>query len=138
MKRISHLVVLLPLILAAAPLHSGPLPVPPKHLPEDPKPLPANAKPLPVHARPFPVPPIPPAHPPTDGPAPMPNQDAAAPLVPQSDGPKFTPTILRAPTFHNSFDPSQGYVNGSRWQDDPSADRRLAPAPGFNFEIPFK
>ncbi len=110
MKRISHMVLVLPLILAAAPLHSRPLPVPP----------------------------IPPAHPPTDGPAPIPNQNAAAPLVPESDGPKFTATILRAPTFHNSYDPSQGYAEGSRWQDDPAEDRRLTPSPGFNLQIPFK
>jgi hypothetical protein len=138
MKRISHLVLVLPLILAAAPLHSRQLPLPARQVPGDPKPLPAHAKPLPVHARPRPVPPIPPAHLPTDGAAPTPNQDAAAPPVPEFDGPKFTPTILRAPTFHNGFDPSQGYVNGSRWQDDPSENRRMMPSPGFNLEIPFK
>jgi hypothetical protein len=109
MKRISRLVLVLPLILAAAPAHPGPMPVPP----------------------------IPPAHPPTDGPAPTPDQDAAAPSVPEFDGPRITPRILQAPSFHNSFDPSQGYVNGSRWKDDPLADRRL-PSPGFNLLIPFK
>jgi len=109
-KRISHMMLVLPLILAAAPLHSRPLPVPP----------------------------IPPANRPTDGPAPTPNPYAAAPFVPETDGPKFTPRLLRAPTFHNGFDPSQGYVSGSRWQDDPMEDRRLMPSPGFNFQIPFK
>ena len=138
MTRISHLVVVLPLIVAAAPTHSGSLPVPGKHLLGDRKSVAAHATALPVHARPFPVPPIPPAHPPTDGPAPIPDQDAAAPREPESDGPKFTPTIVRAPTFHNGFDPSMGYVNGSRWQDDPSEDRRVMPSPGFNFEIPLK
>jgi hypothetical protein len=132
------LVVVLPLIVAAAPSHPGSLPVPPTQFAKDRKPVAAHAKPLPVHARPFPVPPIPPAHPPTDGPAPTPDQDAAAPPQPESDGPRFTPTILQVPTFHNSYDPSQGYVSGSRWQDDPLADRRLTPSPGFNLEIPLK
>lgn len=120
MKQLSHLLVLLPLILAAAP----------------------------VHPRPLPVPPIPPAYPPTDGaappalalvgPAPIPDEDAAAPIAPESDDPKITPQFLRAPSFHNSYDPSQGYTRGSRWQDDTAEDRRPTPLPGINVVIPFK
>jgi hypothetical protein len=119
MKRISRLVLVMPLIVAAAPTHRGALSVP--------------------HQRgPLPVPPIPPAHRPTDGAAPTPNVDVAAPPVQTSDGLTITPTIVRAPTFHNSYDPSLGYADGSRWQDDPSAERRLTPSPGFNVQIPFK
>ncbi len=129
MKGISSLVVLLPLILAAAPVHPGPLPVPP----------------------------IPPAYPPADGaapsqdqaaaapgalalvgPAPIPDENAAAPIALESDHPKITPHFIRAPSFHNSYDPSQGYITGSRWQDDPAEDRRPTPSPGINVVIPFK
>jgi hypothetical protein len=119
MMRISHFVLMLPLILGAAPTH-------PTH--------PTN----PTHPGPLPVPPIPPAHPPTDGPAPTPDQYATAPSVPQPEGPRITPRILRVPSFNSSLDPSQGFGSGSRWQDDSSADRRLMPSPGFNFLIPFK
>jgi hypothetical protein len=110
MTRIGRLVLGLPLILAAAPVHRGP----------------------------FPVPPIPPALPSGGEPAPTPDQNAAAPAAPVSDGVRITPRLLQAPTFHNSYDPSQGYLSGSRWQDDPAEDRRLTPSPGFNVVIPFK
>jgi hypothetical protein len=110
MRRIGYLVLVVPLIVGAAPARHTPLPVPP----------------------------IPPAHPPTDGRAPTPDQDAAAPSVPETDGLRITPRLLQAPTSRNSFDPSLGYVDGSRWQDDPLADRRLMPSPGFNVLIPFK
>ena len=110
MKQILRLVLVVPLTVAAAP----------------------------AHRRPLPVPPIPPAHPPTDGAAPTPDEDVAAPPVQTSEGPTITPRIVRAPTFHNSYDPSLGYATGSRWQDDPEEDRRLAPSPGFYVQIPFK
>jgi hypothetical protein len=110
MKQVRILVLVAPLLVGAAPAHPGPLPVPP----------------------------IPPAHLPTDGRAPTPDPDLAPPSVQESEGPRITPRILRAPSFHNSFDPSQGYVDGSRWQDDPVGDRRLLPSPGLNLLIPFK
>lgn len=119
MKRISRLVLVVPLIAAAAPTHRGALPAP-------------------QHRGPLPVPPIPPPHPPTDGAAPTPNEDVAAPPVQVTEGPTITPTIVRVPTFRNSYDPSLGYTTGSRWQDDPASDRRLTPSPGFNVLIPFK
>jgi hypothetical protein len=110
MNAISRLVLVLPLILAAAP----------------------------KHVRPLPVPPIPPAHRPTDGPAPTPDRDAAAPSAPSSDGPKLTPRIVQVPTYQNTFDRSEGYITGSRATEDFAADRRLMPSPGFYFQVPFK
>ena len=88
------------------------------------------------HTAPLPVPPIPPAQPPTDGPAPVPNRDAAAPTVPQSDDVKVTPRIVRAPSY-TEFDQSQGYVSGSR-RDEDINDRRLLPSPASNLQVPFK
>jgi len=99
----------LPLVLTAAPVPRGPLPLPP----------------------------IPPAHPPTDGPAPTPDRDTNSPSPPQSEGPKIVPRLVRVPTYQNDFDRSEGYVGGSRLQEDPT-DRRLTPSPGFNLQIPFK
>jgi hypothetical protein len=107
--RVSRLMLALPLVLAAAVAPQGPLPVPP----------------------------IPPIHPPTDGPAPIPDRNVAAPSAPLSDGPKITPQFVRVPTYPTNFDYSQGYVSGSRQQEEP-ADRRLMPSPGFNIELPFK
>jgi hypothetical protein len=109
MKRISHLVLALPLILAAAPTHPGS----------------------------FPLPPIPPAQPPTDGPAPIPDRDATPPSAPALEGPRIMPRLVRVPTYQNDFDRSEGYINGSHLQLDPT-DRRLTPSPGFSLQIPFK
>jgi hypothetical protein len=109
MKRISHLMLALLLILTAAPTHRVSLPLPP----------------------------IPPAQPPSDGPAPIPDRDAMAPSAPPSESPRIVPRLVRVPTYQNDFDRSEGYIGGSRLQQDP-ADRRLTPSPGFNFQIPFK
>lgn len=110
MNRIGHLVLALPLILAAAPTHPGPLPLPP----------------------------IPPAQPPTDGPAPIPDRDATPPSAPALEGPRIVPQLVRVPTYQSDFDRSEGYTHGSRMQEDPAEDRRLTPSPGFNLQIPFK
>jgi hypothetical protein len=107
--RISQLGLALPLILAAAPMHRGALPIPP----------------------------IPPDRSPTDGPAPIPDRDAAPPSTPPSEGTRIVPRLVRVPTYANEFDQSEGYINGSRLQQHPS-DRRIAPSPGFNLQIPFK
>ncbi len=109
MKRIGRLALALPLVLAAAPVHRGPLPLPP----------------------------IPPAHPPTDGPAPTPNRDATPASAPPSEGPRIMPWLVRVPSYQNDFDRSEGFIGGSRLQEDP-LDRRLTPSPGFNLQIPFK
>jgi hypothetical protein len=109
MKPGGWLALAVPFILAAAPAPGGSLPLPP----------------------------IPPAHPPNEGPAPTPDRDAAAPLPPSSDGPTIAPRFLRVPSYQHNFDQSQGYVSGSRREEDPS-DRRLLPAPGFNLRVPLK
>ncbi len=109
MKRIGRLVLALPLILAAAPAY--------REL--------------------FPLPPVPPAEPATDGPAPVPDRDAVSPSAPSSEGPRLVPRLVRVPTYGNDFDRSEGYITGSHLREDPS-DRRLAPSPGFNLQIPFK
>lgn len=109
MKRIGRLALALPLVLGAAPVHRLPLPLPP----------------------------IPPAHPPTDGPAPTPDRDATPASAPRSEGPRIMPRLVRVPSYQKDFDRSEGYIGGSRQQEDPS-DRRLMPSPGFNLEIPFK
>jgi hypothetical protein len=88
------------------------------------------------YAAPLPLPPIPPAQPPTDGPAPLPNREAAAPVPVPTDGLTITPRIVRAPNY-TEFDQSQGYVAGSR-RDEDTSDRRLIPSPGFNLKMPFK
>jgi hypothetical protein len=87
--------------------------------------------------RPLPIPPIPPLHRSVDGPAPVPDPDATAPRLPQTADPTITPRLLRLPTYQNTFDPSQGYLNGSRVEEDPT-DRRLVPSPGVALTIPIK
>jgi hypothetical protein len=109
MNRGIWLALVAPLVLAAAPAPRGSLPLPP----------------------------IPPAHPPTDGPAPMPDRDASAPQAPAFEGPTITPRVVRIPTFNN-LDPSQGYISGSRLQEDAEADRRLTLSPGLNLRLPFR
>jgi hypothetical protein len=104
-----RIVLLLPLLLAAAP----------------------------APQRPLPLPPIPPAFPPTDGPAPTPDLDAVLPSAPSSEGPRVSPQFVRVPTYPSSFDSDNGYVSGSRQQEDPS-NRRLLPSPGFTLELPFE
>jgi hypothetical protein len=108
-KRITGLVLALPLILAAQPASRDALPIPP----------------------------IPPDQQQVDGPAPTPDRDAAPPSAPPSEGARIVPRVVRVPTYANDFDRSQGYLNGSRQQQEPS-DRRVAPSPGFNLLIPFK
>ena len=87
--------------------------------------------------RSLPSPPIPPAHAPTDGPAPIPDRDAAAPLVPSSDGPRLVAEFIEVPTYHGTFDRSQGYTEGSRLREDQS-NRRLTLSPGLTLQLPFK
>jgi hypothetical protein len=108
MKRLSWAMLILPLSLAAAPAHQGALPIPP----------------------------IPPDQLPTDGPAPTPDRDAAPPSTPPSEGTRIVPRLVRVPTYANDFDRSEGYINGSRLQQD--SDRRIAPSPGFDLQIPIK
>jgi hypothetical protein len=109
MKPGKWLAMMLPLVVAAAPVPKGHLPLPP----------------------------IPPPHPPTDGPAPVPDRDVMPPLQPFSEGPTITPRFLRAPTYHRNFDQSQGYVSGSHASED-DADRRLLLSPGFDLRLPFR
>jgi 8-oxo-dGTP pyrophosphatase MutT (NUDIX family) len=55
----------------------------------------------------------------------------------EETGLRIKPRLLRVPTYQNQFDPSAGYVGGSRLQENP-ADRRLTPSPGFIVEIPLR
>lgn len=89
----------------------------------------------PVPNPPLPVPPTPPPRSSADEPAPVPNRDAVPPLPPDRSGPTLRPTLLRLPTYQNQFDPSQGYISGSRLEEDQS-DRKFTPSPGFSLEIP--
>jgi hypothetical protein len=91
----------------------------------------------PAPAQKLPTPPIPPAHDPADGPAPIPDREAAPPSSPQATGVTIKPTLLRVPTYQNQFDPSQGYVDGSRIQED-QTDRRPIPSPGLSLAIPLR
>jgi hypothetical protein len=87
--------------------------------------------------RSLPLPPIPPAHAPTDGAAPTPDRDASGPSAPSSDGPRLIAEFVQVPTYHGTFDRSQGYTNGSRLREDQS-NRRLTLSPGLTLELPFK
>lgn len=100
--------------------------------------LPLIAAAAPAPSPPLPVPPIPPSQSSADGPAPVPNRDALPPR-PSSDptGPTLRPTLLQVPTYQNTFDPSKGYVSGSRLQED-QTDRKLTPSPGVSLAIPLR
>lgn len=90
----------------------------------------------PAPSRPLPIPPIPPPQR-DEAPAPVPDPDAAPPPQPEATGPTVVPRFLHVPTYQNQFDPSAGYVTGSRVQED-QTDRRLAPSPGVRLEIPLR
>jgi len=91
----------------------------------------------PVHESPLPIPPIPPDERPTDGPAPIPDRDAALPSEPAPETTRIVPRLVRVPTYATDFDRSEGYISGSHHQLDPS-DRRATPSPGFDLQIPFR
>jgi hypothetical protein len=82
----------------------------------------------------LPVPPIPPQHQP-DLAAPIPDKDAAPPLVvAENPGVKFTPQMYRNQA--QSSDPASGFPPGSRSQD--SEDKKGIQTPGFLMTVPLK
>jgi hypothetical protein len=80
----------------------------------------------------FPVPPVPPAHPPVSEAAPVPNFDAAGPLAPLSDKPSVYVKLYR----NSMYDPSVGFVPGSRFQT--TEDRKPIQTPGFSISVPLR
>jgi hypothetical protein len=80
----------------------------------------------------LPVPPIPLAHPPLAEAAPVPNIDAVAPIDPTSEK-----TSVHVKLYRNRmFDPSVGFVPGSRFQT--SEDQKPIQTPGFSVRVPLK
>jgi hypothetical protein len=80
----------------------------------------------------LPVPPLPPANPPPGDAAPVPNFDAAGPLVPDSDQPSVYVRLYR----NKMYDPSTGFVPGSRFQT--SEDKKPIQTPGFSVSVPLR
>jgi hypothetical protein len=86
----------------------------------------------PAIAEELPVPPIPPRIPPIADAAPVPNPDAEAPATPSSDEPSVNVQLYRA----RMYDPSVGFVPGSRYQS--TEDRKPIQTPGFSISVPLK
>jgi hypothetical protein len=80
----------------------------------------------------MPVPPTPPNDPPLADAAPIPNRNAEAPAAPTSEGPSVNVRLYRAQTY----DPSVGFVPGSRYQS--TEDRKPIQTPGFSINVPLK
>lgn len=80
----------------------------------------------------LPVPPIPPSSVPADQPAPMPNHDTPRPLEATNTSPTVNFRMFR----QTSFDHSDGFTPGSRFQD--TEDRRLIATPGLSVTVPLK
>jgi hypothetical protein len=80
----------------------------------------------------LPLPPLPPTHPPSDVAAPMPNADAHGPVTIASTDPRLEVELYR----NRSYDPSQGFVPGSRFQT--SEDRKPIQTPGFSIRVPLQ
>ena len=80
----------------------------------------------------LPVPPVPPANPDVGDAAPVPNTDARAPVVPTSEAPSVDVRMYRAKTY----DPSQGFTPGSRYQT--TEDRKPIQTPGLSISVPLK
>ena len=80
----------------------------------------------------YPTPPIPPEHPRLAEAAPVPDVDAAAPVTPASDKPSVFVKLYR----NRMYDPSVGFVPGSRYQT--SEDRKPIQTPGFSVSVPLK
>jgi hypothetical protein len=78
----------------------------------------------------LPVPPIPPADLPPMETAPVPNIEAQAPATPESVAPSINVKLYRA----QSFDPSQGFTPGSRFQTN--EDRKPIQTPGLSVSVP--
>lgn len=86
----------------------------------------------PAMAENLPVPPVPPDMPRLADAAPVPNVDAQAPVTPPSDEPSVNVRLYRAKTY----DPSAGFVPGSRYQS--TEDRKPIQTPGFSISVPLK
>jgi hypothetical protein len=80
----------------------------------------------------LPVPPIPPNLPQIADAAPVPNPDAEAPVTPSSDEPSVNVRMYRI----RMYDPSAGFVPGSRYQS--TEDRKPIQTPGFSISVPLK
>jgi hypothetical protein len=80
----------------------------------------------------LPVPPIPPNIAPIADAAPVPNPDAEAPVTPSSDEPSVNVRLYRV----RMYDPSAGFVPGSRYQS--SEDRKPIQTPGLSISVPLK
>jgi hypothetical protein len=80
----------------------------------------------------LPVPPIPPAHPPVDEAAPIPDADAHPPVTIASTDPSVGVELYR----RERYDPSQGFVPGSQFQD--SEDRKPIQTPGISVRVPLQ
>lgn len=84
-------------------------------------------------AEPLPVPPIPPTDAPSFGLAPVPDPNFIPPLLSNpGGGARFAPKLF----VDKSFDPSQGFLPGSRIDSEP--ERQHLPTPGFNVLVPLQ
>lgn len=80
----------------------------------------------------LPIPPVPPAHPPLADIAPVPDEDAHAPVAPESDAASVDVKFFHA-RRHN---PSLGFAPGSAYETN--EDRRPIQPPGFSISVPLK
>ena len=80
----------------------------------------------------LPVPPLPPSVPPIGDAAPVPNLNAEAPVAPSSDEMSVNVQLYRV----RMYDPSAGFVPGSRYQS--TEDRKPIQTPGLSFSVPLK
>jgi hypothetical protein len=80
----------------------------------------------------LPVPPIPPDNLRFAETAPVPDPDAQAPVPAPSNDPSVDVRLYRS----NTYDPSQGFAPGSRFQT--TEDRKPIQTPGFSISVPLK
>lgn len=80
----------------------------------------------------LPLPPSPPEHLPVADAAPVPNVNLQAPVTPAKNEASVDVKLYRA----KMYDPSLGFVPGSRYQS--SEDRKPIQTPGFSVSVPLK
>lgn len=78
----------------------------------------------------LPIPPMPPPHPPTDTAAPVPDDNAHAPVTVADGDPQVRLELYRL----HRYDGSQGFLPGSRYES--TEDRRPIQTPGLSVSVP--
>jgi hypothetical protein len=80
----------------------------------------------------LPIPPVPPDHPPLADIAPIPDEDARAPIPPASASASVDVKFFQT----RRYNPALGFAPGSAYRAN--EDRRPIQPPGFNISVPLK